>query len=127
MRYLSVSAGKLSGCSVEGLPSDPQNAAQLDIRDRMIIASSKLWLPFTQMQHFNARPREFVRAEGTLLFDSEGHALYDAVSSIWTIVHGHCHPLISEAIASQARRLDHATMLGATNPLAIGLRSGSAS
>jgi lysine---8-amino-7-oxononanoate aminotransferase len=92
-----------------------------DTGDRMTSACSKLWLPFTQMAHFNARPREFVRAEGTRLFDSGGHGLYDAVSSIWTIVHGHGHPLISEAIASQARRLDHATMLGATNPPAIAL------
>jgi adenosylmethionine-8-amino-7-oxononanoate aminotransferase len=40
------------------------------------------------------------------------------VSSIWTTIHGHCHPALVEAIARQAAQLDHATLLGATNPLA---------
>lgn len=44
--------------------------------------------------------------------------MFDATSSIWTILHGHGHPRIVEAIARQARTLDHATTLGATNPVA---------
>lgn len=43
------------------------------------------------------------------------------MSSIWTTIHGHCHPHIIEAIARQARELDHATALGATNPVAESL------
>ncbi|HEY0798388.1 MAG TPA: aminotransferase class III-fold pyridoxal phosphate-dependent enzyme, partial [Candidatus Baltobacteraceae bacterium] len=43
---------------------------------------------------------------------------FDAVSSIWTTIHGHCHPRITEAIGRQAATLDHATALGATNPVA---------
>lgn len=77
---------------------------------------SHLWLPFTQMQ--NGAPRQFVRGEGTTLVDASGKRVYDAVSSIWTIVHGHCHPYITEAIARQAATLDHATALGAGNPVA---------
>lgn len=70
------------------------------------------------MQSFDASRRTFVRGEGTALFDASGARLYDAVSSIWTIVHGHCHPVIAGEIARQAAELDHATTLGATNPVA---------
>ncbi len=77
-----------------------------------------LWLPFTQMSEFDPQRRNFVRGLGTMLEDAQGRRLYDAVSSIWTTIHGHCHPRIVEAIARQAATLDHATLLGATNPLA---------
>lgn len=77
-----------------------------------------LWLPFTQMRQFDLRAHRFVRGFGTILEDIRGHRVYDAVSSIWTTVHGHCHPRIVEAIAGQAAELDHATLLGASNPVA---------
>jgi adenosylmethionine---8-amino-7-oxononanoate aminotransferase len=77
-----------------------------------------LWLPFTQMQGFDAGARTFVRGQGTTLIDARGRRLFDAVSSIWTTIHGHCHPHIVEAIARQAAKLDHATLLGASNPVA---------
>ncbi|HEV3092072.1 MAG TPA: aminotransferase class III-fold pyridoxal phosphate-dependent enzyme [Candidatus Cybelea sp.] len=79
---------------------------------------SHLWLPFTQMLEFPPRARCFVRGEGTMLEDRSGKRVYDAVSSIWTTIHGHGHPRIVEAIARQAARLDHATLLGASNPVA---------
>lgn len=44
--------------------------------------------------------------------------MFDAVSSIWTTIHGHCHPRIADAIAVQSAELDHSTLLGATNPVA---------
>lgn len=62
--------------------------------------------------------RSFVRGEGNYLIDAQDHRIFDAVSSIWTTVHGHCHPQIVAAIARQAAILDHATLLGATHPLA---------
>src|SRR5579863_5461575 len=80
-----------------------------------------LWLPFTQMRGFDPQARTFVRGCGTMLEDARGARVYDAVSSIWTILHGHCHPRIVEAIARQATTLDHATLLGASNPPAESL------
>lgn len=82
----------------------------------MMSLSSRLWLPFTQMQSFDGPARTFVRGEGAWLIDARGNRVFDAVSSIWTIVHGHGHPTLVQAIADQAARLDHATTLGATNP-----------
>jgi adenosylmethionine---8-amino-7-oxononanoate aminotransferase len=70
------------------------------------------------MSSFDPTQRTFIRAAGTQLFDSNGKATFDAVSSLWTTIHGHCRPEITEAIASQARILDHATALGASNPAA---------
>jgi adenosylmethionine-8-amino-7-oxononanoate aminotransferase len=75
-----------------------------------------LWLPFTQMH--DAVVRRVVRASGTTLIDERGAELFDATSSIWTIVHGHAHPAIVRAIARQAAELDHATLLGASHPRA---------
>ena len=84
----------------------------------MIRTAGALWLPFTQMEGFAPSSRTFVRGEGNYLFDASGRRIFDAVSSIWTTIHGHCHPAIVEAIARQAARLDHATLLGASHPLA---------
>jgi len=56
-----------------------------------------------------------------MLTDANGARVYDAVSSIWTCLHGHAHPRIVAAIAAQAATLDHATTLGATNPPALAL------
>jgi adenosylmethionine-8-amino-7-oxononanoate aminotransferase len=80
--------------------------------------AGRLWLPFTQMDAFDASRRTFVRGEGNFLIDALGCSLFDATSSIWTTVHGHCHPYILEAISRQAATLDHATLLGASNPVA---------
>ena len=84
-------------------------------------ATSHHWLPFTEMSSFVAEARTFVRAHGTTLVDARGHETFDAISSVWTTVHGHGHPAIVDAIARQARDLDHATALGATNPVAEAL------
>lgn len=70
------------------------------------------------MAEYERHARSFVMGEGALLYDAQGKASYDCVSSIWTTVHGHCHPHITRRIAEQAGTLDHATLLGATNPVA---------
>jgi len=70
------------------------------------------------MSTFDARERSFVAAAGTTLHDARGRALFDAISSVWVTIHGHGHPAIVAAIARQAATLDHATALGASNPVA---------
>jgi adenosylmethionine-8-amino-7-oxononanoate transaminase len=85
------------------------------------MSSVGLWLPFTQPGDAARRQRRFVQGSGAFLTDDQGHRVFDAVSSIWTCVHGHSHPRIVAAIANQAALLDHATLLGATNPVAESL------
>lgn len=72
-----------------------------------------VWHPFTQMQDWLAdEPLVIVRGEGCWLIDSDGNRYLDGVASMWTNVHGHCHPELNRALADQAARLEHATLLG---------------
>jgi adenosylmethionine-8-amino-7-oxononanoate aminotransferase len=60
-------------------------------------------------------------AEGTNLYDSDGKAYIDGVSSLWCNVHGHRHPAIDEAVHSQLGRVAHSTMLGLSHEPGIEL------
>ncbi len=75
-----------------------------------------VWHPFTQMQDWVQEENPvIVRGEGSWLIDSDGNRYLDGVGSIWTNVHGHCHPYINGAIKRQVDRLEHSTQLGLIN------------
>lgn len=81
-----------------------------------------LWHPFTPQQRWTTSdPLVIARGEGCTLIDTDGRAYLDGVSSLWTNVHGHGHPALDAALAAQASRLAHSTMLGLTHPEAIEL------
>jgi adenosylmethionine---8-amino-7-oxononanoate aminotransferase len=81
-----------------------------------------LWHPFTQQRGWEAEPPVVIeRADGTTLYDSDGNAYIDGVSSLWCNVHGHRHHLIDAAIRLQLERMAHSTMLGLTHGPAIEL------
>ncbi len=82
-----------------------------------------LWHPFTQQQGWceDGPPLVIDRAVGTNLYDTDGRAYIDGVSSLWCNVHGHRHPAIDEAIRSQLDRVAHTTMLGLSHEPAIEL------
>ena len=82
-----------------------------------------LWHPFTQQQAWEAEepPVVIEHAEGTRLYDTDGNAYIDGVSSLWCNVHGHRHPAIDGAIAAQLGRVAHSTMLGLSHEPAITL------
>ena len=61
------------------------------------------------------------RAEGTTLYDTQGNAYIDGVSSLWCNVHGHRHPAIDIAIKDQLDRVAHSTMLGLSHAPAAKL------
>ena len=80
----------------------------------------RIWHPFTQMARFDAEPKLVVeRAEGNRLIDVDGREYIDAVASLWSVIHGHGHPRIVEAIQAQAAKLQHSTLLGISHPAAI--------
>jgi len=85
---------------------------------RRVPSARAHWLPFTPSDGFASHLRTFERGYGTSLVDAAGRTVFDAISSVWTTIHGHGRPEIVAAIAAQAERLDHATALGATNPVA---------
>src|SRR5262245_40163456 len=74
----------------------------------------KIWHPYTQ-EATEPSFLEIDRGEGAYLFTRDGRRLIDAISSWWVNLHGHAHPLIAEAIAGQARRLEHVIFAGFTH------------
>ncbi|HXN64304.1 MAG TPA: adenosylmethionine--8-amino-7-oxononanoate transaminase [Candidatus Acidoferrales bacterium] len=74
----------------------------------------KIWHPFTRVG-VDAPPLEVVRGEGPWLYTADGRRILDAISSWWVNLHGHAHPRIAEAIAQQARQLEHVLLAGFTH------------
>jgi len=77
-----------------------------------------IWHPFTPLPG-DPYQRAIVSGDGALLFDAEGNQLIDAISSWWVNIHGHANPTIAEAIAEQARNLEHVLFAGFTHQPAI--------
>src|SRR5262245_60358122 len=74
----------------------------------------KIWHPYTQ-EATDLPPLEIVRGEGAYLYTCDGRWVLDAISSWWVNLHGHAHRLIAEAIATQARKLEHVIFAGFTH------------
>jgi acetylornithine/N-succinyldiaminopimelate aminotransferase len=69
------------------------------------------------MQTYRRAPVEFVRAEGALLWDTEGKEYLDFLAGISVCSVGHCHPAVVEAAREQAGRLMHTSNLFYTEPM----------
>ncbi len=96
------------------------------VNTESLIASdkSRLWHPFTQMKAWtdpDHEPLVLTDGEGAMLRDSRGRTYLDGNSSIWTNIHGHRHPRLTNAIKSQLDRVAHVSFLGSTNAPAIEL------
>lgn len=74
-------------------------------------AALSTWHPFTQ-PGIDPAPLHISRAEGTYLYTKDGTRIIDAMSSWWVNLHGHCHPHIANAIAAQAKQLEHVLLAG---------------
>jgi adenosylmethionine-8-amino-7-oxononanoate aminotransferase len=74
----------------------------------------KIWHPFTNSA-LDPAPIEIARAEGVWLYAKNGQKIIDAVSSWWVNLHGHGDPRIAEAIAEQARKMEHVILAGFTH------------
>jgi adenosylmethionine---8-amino-7-oxononanoate aminotransferase len=96
------------------MPMSAQELADLDRR--------YLWHPFTQQQGWAEEPFPIIAsAEDTTLYDTEGNAYIDGVSSLWCNVHGHRHPAIDAAVKDQLDRVAHTTLLGLSHAPAVKL------
>ena len=56
-------------------------------------------------------PVEFVRGQGTRLWDDEGNEYLDFLAGISVVNVGHCHPRVVAAIQEQAAKLTHVSNL----------------
>jgi acetylornithine/N-succinyldiaminopimelate aminotransferase len=61
-------------------------------------------------------PVEFVRGEGTRLWDDAGNEYLDFLGGISVVQIGHCHPRLVAAVTEQAARLMHVGNLFYTEP-----------
>jgi acetylornithine/N-succinyldiaminopimelate aminotransferase len=69
------------------------------------------------MGTYRRAPVEFVRGEGTLLWDAEGREYLDFLAGISVCSVGHCNPDVVEAVREQAGRLMHTSNLFYTEPM----------
>ncbi len=72
------------------------------------------------MPTYGPRPVTFVRGEGTHLFDDTGKDYLDFLSGLAVTSLGHSHPKVADAVATQARTLQHVSNLFA-NDVAPGV------
>ncbi len=77
----------------------------------MAVDALRIWHPFTRGGREAVLPR-IVRGEGAWLLTDDGRRILDAISSWWVNLHGHAHPKIANAIAEQARQLEHVLLAG---------------
>jgi adenosylmethionine-8-amino-7-oxononanoate aminotransferase len=103
---------KLNSC----LLARPERVnADLLARDRRAV-----WHPYTPLRT-NAAPLPVVAAQDEFLQLADGRRVIDGISSWWTILHGHRHPLLMQALREASRQIDHVLFAGATHPWAVEL------
>ncbi len=63
------------------------------------------------IQNYARLPIAFTRGEGVWLWDENGRRYLDATAGIAVCGLGHAHPLVTEAVCEQARRVTHTSNL----------------
>lgn len=82
--------------------------------------ANAVWHPYTQSGIF-PHSIAITHGKGSLLFDDRGKSYIDAIGSWWVNLHGHAHPAIAEAIATQAFKLEQVIFAGFTHEPAVQL------
>ena len=77
-----------------------------------------VWHPYTSLRD-PQDPLPVVLAEGEMLRLADGREIIDAISSWWTILHGHRPRRLVAALHRGAEQLDHVIFGGATHPHAV--------
>ena len=111
-----------------------QRQALLDLRQYLSATSFNLhsssldqmadqevvWHPYTSLGDPDA-PLEVVGAQDEFLHLADGSRVIDAISSWWTILHGHRYPPLMAALAEAMRTWDHVLFAGVTHRPAVEL------
>ncbi len=88
------------------------------------IDAAHVWHPYSTIGAEAMTPFVAVGASGaslTLIVDGDRVEVLDAMSSWWTAIHGHGHPSLDYAIASQLSRMNHVMFGGLTHEPAARL------
>ena len=72
-----------------------------------------IWYPYQQMKTMK-EPYKIVDAKGVYLYTSD-QKLIDSVSSWWSVIHGYQHPVLTQAIKTQADQFSHVMLGGLTH------------
>lgn len=92
-----------------------KNAEQLLAFDR-----DHIWHPYTcALAPLPAW--EAVQTRGTRIVLRDGRALVDGMASWWSAIHGYNHPVLMQALHSQATRMPHVMFGGLTHAPAVAL------
>jgi adenosylmethionine-8-amino-7-oxononanoate aminotransferase len=79
-----------------------------------------VWHPYTPLVDAE-EPLACIGAQDEFLHLADGRKIIDGISSWWTILHGHRHPPLMQALVEATGRLDHVMFAGVTHPDAIEL------
>jgi adenosylmethionine-8-amino-7-oxononanoate aminotransferase len=86
---------------------------QTPLVDRSLAA---VWHPCTQMKQHESFPLVAItKGKGAWLYDENGKALLDSISSWWTNLFGHSNPRINQAITAQLEKIEHVMLAGFTH------------
>ena len=81
-----------------------------------------VWHPCTQMKHHESFPLVAItKGKGPWLYDEQGNALLDCISSWWTNLFGHSNPQINRAITDQLEKIEHVMLAGFTHQPVVEL------
>ena len=81
-----------------------------------------IWHPCSQMKDYELlQPAVIARGDGVWLYDRDGKAYLDIVSSWWCNLLGHCNPVITKAMQQQLDKLEHVIFANFTHEPAITL------
>lgn len=98
----------------------PTSLKETGMDERLQKDKDNIWHPFTPLQGGD-NPLLISSASGIYLHTHDGRKIMDAVSSWWVNIHGHSNAHIAEALATQARELEHVIFAGFTHEPAIRL------
>jgi adenosylmethionine-8-amino-7-oxononanoate aminotransferase len=79
-----------------------------------------VWHPYTSLRESDA-PLVSVAAQDEFLELADGRRVIDAISSWWTILHGHRHPPLMATLAEAMQSIDHVHFAGVTHAHAVAL------
>ncbi len=81
-----------------------------------------IWHPAAQMKDYESFPPvEVTGGKGVYLYRPDGSRILDIVSSWWCNLLGHCNDEISDALAAQAKKLEHVIFANFTHPWVVDL------
>lgn len=96
--------------------SDPNPVSLVD-RSLAVV-----WHPCTQMKQHESFPLIAIsKGKGAWLYDEQGNALLDCISSWWTNLFGHSNPRINKAITEQLEKIEHVMLAGFTHAPVVEL------